>query len=451
MSARGLTITLAVLVVGCHGSFDPDAKAYRCLADDECLLGYVCSPTAGICVASGGGTGGTDTGAADPGRVADFGGAADTGAPPDDEGAVDPGGDDAAVTADDGGPPRDVDDERSTLCDDYCSLVQANCTGEDQQYESGAACLGYCIDGGRIPAGTREDRDGNSIGCRLYHARVAGDDPAGGSGAIHCPHAGPSGGDFCGSWCDNYCHLALTNCTGDQALFSGQTACLDACGEYETDGKPGDTSGDTVQCRLEALGRAGGDRDGGSAAQHCPSGGVTGGGVCGPTDPNCDVYCSLIVDNCAEQEAQYDDYDDCVDYCGTTAQIPAGTFDDHGGNTLGCRIYHAMVAANDPAGGSAALHCPHAGPTGADFCGTWCDNYCHLAMLNCSGASTIYANLSDCQQACSGFPTSGRPGDTSGDTVQCRISFAAAAGENRSGVAATLSCPSAGPSSTDCR
>jgi hypothetical protein len=36
-----------------------------------------------------------------------------------------------------------------------------------------------------------------------------------------------------------------------------------------------------------------------------------------------------------------------------------------GGNTLECRIYHAGVAAGD-----AAFHCPHAGPTGAEVCGT---------------------------------------------------------------------------------
>ena len=46
------------------------------------------------------------------------------------------------------------------------------------------------------------DTTGNTIGCRLYHAGAAAADPV-----LHCPHAGPTGGNVCGSWCDNYCQL----------------------------------------------------------------------------------------------------------------------------------------------------------------------------------------------------------------------------------------------------
>ena len=101
---------------------------------------------------------------------------------------------------------------------------------------------------------------------------------------------------------------------------------------------------------------------------------VDGGGVdSGPTDAGgtdagipaiCEEYCDAITANCADANAQYDDRADCVAYC-AAAGWPDGSDGDMAGNTTECRIYHAGVAAGDP-----AMHCPHAGPTGADVCGS---------------------------------------------------------------------------------
>ncbi len=95
---------------------------------------------------------------------------------------------------------------------------------------------------------------------------------------LFCVHAGPSGGGVCGAWRDNDCHLTMTNCTGGNALFAAAGDRAAAGGDFAEDGMPGDTSGDTVQCRLYHLGVAGSDGLT-AAATHCPHGAVDGGGV----------------------------------------------------------------------------------------------------------------------------------------------------------------------------
>ncbi len=46
--------------------------------------------------------------------------------------------------------------------------------------------------------------------------------------------------------CGDYCNAMQLGCTGE---FSSHQECLDACACYPNDGQPGDTSGDTLQCR----------------------------------------------------------------------------------------------------------------------------------------------------------------------------------------------------------
>jgi hypothetical protein len=100
------------------------------------------------------------------------------------------------------------------------------------------------------------------------------------------------------------------------------------------------------------------------------SGGTDSGPADAGTDAGppgaCDQYCDTIIANCADDNAQYDDRADCIAYCGS-AGWPEGTPGEMAGNTLACRIYHAEFAASsmDP-----TTHCPHAGPTGADVCGS---------------------------------------------------------------------------------
>jgi hypothetical protein len=128
-------------------------------------------------------------------------------------------------------------------CGEYCAVMKANCTGDFAQYASDAICMSACA---QLPAGTPDDTQGNTAGCRLHHARTAtGSD---GARAARCPPAGPGGADACGADCEGYCALMLGACTE----FDTLSGCLAACADYVS--KPPFSShvtmGDNLQCRL---------------------------------------------------------------------------------------------------------------------------------------------------------------------------------------------------------
>ncbi len=114
--------------------------------------------------------------------------------------------------------------------------------------------------------GTKGDTDGNTLACRIYH----GNAPAAGDPATHCVHAGPTGGNVCGSWCENYCDLSLELCTGGNAHgYTDTNDCVTKCGGFDATGNAGDALYDTVQCRIYHAGApAAAD-----AATHCPHAG----------------------------------------------------------------------------------------------------------------------------------------------------------------------------------
>lgn len=179
---------------------------------------------------------------------------------------------DAAVEADaDTGEP-DADTPPAATCTDYCTTVTSNCTGTLAQYTSMQECLSYC-DGIGWELGVADDVETgkNSVGCRQYHAGAAAQDAA-----THCPHAGPSGGNVCGTWCTVYCDNLETNCVGDDAQYADRTACEAACAGLPTTGAANDTAGDTVQCRIYH----GGIPAAGNPGTHCPHAGEDGAGVC---------------------------------------------------------------------------------------------------------------------------------------------------------------------------
>ncbi len=107
------------------------------------------------------------------------------------------GGSDAAVLADAPLPPPS--------CETYCTTVMANCTAAAAQYGSMDACLGAC---GGLPLGAASDSDGNTVGCRTYHASSV---PT--AGVEHCDHAGPMGADECGSNCQGFCVITTLTIT----------------------------------------------------------------------------------------------------------------------------------------------------------------------------------------------------------------------------------------------
>lgn len=191
----------------------------------------------------------------------------------DDDGGtpqVDAGADAGAGGADAGDGP--------VSCAGYCAAVMSACTGANSQYPDVTACVNHCSAVAGWQAGSRGTPSGNTIGCRHYHAQIA----AGLTGSApdpvtHCPHAGPTGGNVCGTWCDNYCGLSARNCIGDNSLgYADEAACQTTCAAFPQNGATTATGGNSVQCRIYHLGApAAGDPE-----THCPHGTTGGGGVC---------------------------------------------------------------------------------------------------------------------------------------------------------------------------
>lgn len=342
------------------------------------------------------------------------------------------------TTADPGTGQDDVAVGEVPNCTDYCQLVLASC-GTDEEYSpypNASVCKAMCQTWAGFPAGKEGDQSGNSIGCRAYHAAVAADEPE-----THCEHAGPAGGNVCGEWCDNYCHLAMRNCTGNNAQYDSLNDCLAVCDVIPDEGIIGEKTGDSLQCRMSHLVAAGTEPPA-SAVASCADGGELSPAC---TQPQCSEWCSALEAGCTGKNAQFPSQGDCLTFCEEAAHFEPGLVSDTGGNTLGCRIYHATVASTEP-----QAHCPHAGPTGGNQCGGWCTNYCTLLLATCSGGNFPNVAASDCTEACDGFAHDGVVGDQSGDTVQCRLTFLvnAALAKPQS---AKEHCPNAVPKSPVCQ
>jgi len=160
---------------------------------------------------------------------------------------------------------------------------------------------------------------------------------------------GGSGGstDPAGTVCERYCETVTQTCTGAFAQYTTYANCLSVC-ELLPPGSPGDDSGNSAQCRLQAAGQAPLE-----PSYYCPAAGPGGNGVCGS---NCEAVCALLGSLC---EAD-DDVEDCAKSCAevedkqTYSVAPdLGLFE---GKHVQCRLYHATVAAET----DTEQHCQHA-------------------------------------------------------------------------------------------
>lgn len=132
----------------------------------------------------------------------------------------------------------------------------------------------------------------------------------------------------------------------------------------------------------------------------------------GEIDLTCASYCTAITAHCTAGNAQYTGMTTCMGSCQALA---VGAAADIAGNTLGCRLYHANVAKDAP-----DVHCPHAGPGGADVCGSNCDGFCTIAADACPGT---FADDAACQTACAGYDKGEAydAADMAGDSFACRL------------------------------
>lgn len=155
-------------------------------------------------------------------------------------------------------------------CESYCSIYLTECV-DFSEYSNEADCLSNCA---AWPVGEQSDTAVDSLGCRIYHATVAGStDPD-----VHCPHAGPSGAATCvqaaAPDCDSYCTLFATNCVDGLYTYDDNDDCLTQCATWYP-GTAKDTAGHTIGCHAYHAGAAEADPD-----LHCPHSGAGGGGIC---------------------------------------------------------------------------------------------------------------------------------------------------------------------------
>lgn len=56
-----------------------------------------------------------------------------------------------------------------------------------------------------------------------------------------------------------------------------------------------------------------------------------------------------------------------------------------------------------------------------------CPLYCAVVMRRCKGSMRQYSSVEACTEACTAYPIDGVTGSVSGNTLQCRFTFALAA------------------------
>jgi hypothetical protein len=153
--------------------------------------------------------------------------------------------------ADSGGGGGDA----GTKCEQYCSIIQTNCIGDNLEYLDMPTCLAMCQ---HLEPGATTDTQQDSLGCRTYHANNAATDPG-----FHCRHAGPLGGNQCGDDpCSPFCLLDFAEC-GDlpnPPYDGGESGCRAACRANLTylTADAGDNTirgggGNSLNCRLYHL------------------------------------------------------------------------------------------------------------------------------------------------------------------------------------------------------
>jgi hypothetical protein len=129
----------------------------------------------------------------------------------------------------------------------------------------------------------------------------------------------------------------------------------------------------------------------------------------------CIDYCNAALANCIGDYALYTGMDTCLGVC---AQLPAGDSTELRSNDVVCRAAQAALAKST---GEPALHCPRAGPGGANFCGTDCESYCLLLRNSCPGEFDL---VPSCVAKCAALRDEKRFDvlkDHDGDSLQCRL------------------------------
>jgi hypothetical protein len=239
-------------------------------------------------------------------------------------------------------------------CESYCALMDEFCATPAFEQFTDPDCLANCrgispekrTDSRASLFGASRHHDGDNLQCRLVHASSASVSPA-----THCWHAALvplpleiDGGDPqpnpCADpagtvpSCDVYCRLVQVSCQDEFAEYESEAQCLAVCNAL-----PGGADGNNnVSCRrthaYNALAYG--------PETHCPHAGPGGKSVCGS---NCESYCSLLEQGCADDFAGTEE---CVEECETLegADDPFSVTAAEAGDNFGCRML-ALIRALD--------------------------------------------------------------------------------------------------------
>jgi hypothetical protein len=120
------------------------------------------------------------------------------------------------------------------------------------------------------------------------------------------------------------------------------------------------------------------------------------------------------------------------------------------GDTLGCREYHAGLAASDP-----VTHCPHASLLGGSVCAAQtmgnCTSFCEADLAICTGTNAAYTSMAACMTACANYAyTAGESimADVNKNTLNCRVYHLQLA--STGGANLTTHCPHTAQTSAAC-
>jgi hypothetical protein len=168
-----------------------------------------------------------------------------------------------------GGGTPDAGGDAGTPCDQYCTAIMTNCTGQNLEYIDYGTCVAMCK---HFEPGLPSDTAQDSLSCRTYHANAAAGDPN-----FHCRHAGPLGGGVCGTdLCAPYCALDFALCQELTPYDGGESGCHTACTAASFNYLTVDAgdlefpSGDTFNCRLYHLESAYAPNNDQARTTHCP-------------------------------------------------------------------------------------------------------------------------------------------------------------------------------------
>jgi hypothetical protein len=300
-------------------------------------------------------------------------------------------------------------------CTITCEVTEAVCP---DAWPDAASCLSSCAD---LPIG---EPTGATLSCRLA-GLMAGDD----AGCVAAGGGGPCAAVGVLPTCAAYCAAVTTACSGADAQYQSEAACLAFCGAATlVPGQVTDAASNTLGCRRGAAQKAATD-----PGTWCDAAGPSGGGQCGTP---CGVYCQLATALCGgggDSAALYSSPSACQSAC---AIVPPG---DGAGDTLGCRV-SALVAvatsdASCDAAGPASATCVDASPS--------CVHTCHRVQTTCTGGDAQYPDQAACLSACDAIEP-GKLGSPPANTVACRYDSARDAALASTAAERATACDAAG-------